>query len=888
MLKSAIAVWHRLRAIVLRRRLDRDLDDEIAFHLGMREAEYRTGGTSAHDARLAARRDFGNVASLKEHTRDMWTFPSFESIRQDVRYAIRTLRRAPAFTSVALLALTLGIAGNTAIFSLVDAVRIRALPYAEPEQLVVLWGNVMRTTLERRGASYPDFLDWRSQAHSFEGMAAQDETMMTLSGVGEAKRIHVETVSAAYFPLLRVSAAHGRTFSADEDAIPQKNPLAVLSDGFWRREFGGDPQIVGRAISLNAQSFTITGVLPPGFRGLSDRADVWIPFVMSDSAEALAERGNRGFQVLARLRPGTPVAAGQTELDIISRRLEQAYPSTNEKRGVEISPLDVELVGNFRPALRLLMVAVAFVLLIACANVANLLLARSEARQREVAVRTAIGAGWSRLLRQMITESAVLMAVAAVAGLALAELALRGLVQLAPISFPSFVQPHVNARVAAFTIAVCAVCALMLGLPPAVHGRVGRLAEALKDSARGSTGRRSQRLRRSLIVAEVALAVVLLVGAGLMIRTVQHLAAIDPGFNPSQVLTARVSIPRAGPDDGDTPAPLAVPARVLLERVRALPGVTAASLVSDPPLSGLSSAVFYTAEGQPAMNAQQRPRAYVHRASPDFFATLQIPLKSGRAFLEQDARPDANVVVVSENVATRFWPGRSAIGQRIKIGGLTSTSPWLSIVGVVGEVKYRGLPENPTRDPDLYFPFLDRNQQVSLVLRSGVDAASLVSPVRQVIRDINPNIPVFAVTTMRDAVDDQTAQSRFTTWLMGAFAGVALLLASVGIYGVMSYLVLRRTREVGIRMALGARPSHVLALVIGQGLRLFVLGMAVGVLAAAALMRLVRTFLFGVSPGDPATFAGVILLLGGGAVLACAVPALRAMRVDPAVALRYE
>ena len=419
----------------------------------------------------------------------MWTFPSFESIRQDVRYAMRTLRRAPAFTSVALLALTLGIAGNTAIFSLVDAVRIRALPYAEPEQLVVLWGNVMRTTLERRGASYPDFLDWRAQAHSFEGMAAQDETMMTLSGVGEAKRIHVETVSAAYFPLLRVNAALGRTFTADEDAIPQKSPVAVLSDGFWKREFGGDPQIVGRAMRLNAQSFTVTGVMPVGFRGLSDRADVFIPFVMSDSADALAERGNRGFQVLARLRPGVSIAAAQAELDIISRRLEQAYPSTNEKRGVEVSPLDVELVGNFRPALRLLMVAVAFVLLIACANVANLLLARSEARQREVAVRTAIGAGWARLLRQMITESAVLMAIAAVAGLALAEIALTGLVQLAPISFPSFVQPHVNARVAAFTIAICAACALMLGLAPAVHGRIGRLAEALKDSARGSTGR---------------------------------------------------------------------------------------------------------------------------------------------------------------------------------------------------------------------------------------------------------------------------------------------------------------------------------------------------------------------------------------------------------------
>jgi putative ABC transport system permease protein len=817
----------------------------------------------------------------------MRSFLSFDSLWQDIRYACRTLRRAPAFTTVALLALTLGIAGNTAIFSLVDAVRLRSLPYAEPERLVVLWGNVMRTTLERRGASYPDFLDWRAQARSFEGMAAADATMMTFSGIGDAIRIPVETVSAAYFPILRTTAALGRPFSADEDAIPQKSAVVVLSDGLWRRQFGGDPQIVGRTITLDARSFTVTGVMPAGFRGLTDQADAWIPFVMSDSADSLAARGNRGFQVLARLRPGVTLAAAQTELDIISRRLEQAYPDTNEKRGVEVSPLDVELVGNFRPALRLLMAAVAFVLLIACANVANLLLARSEARQREIAVRTAIGAGWPRLVRQMITESAVLTTVAAVAGLVLAEVALGTLVRVSPITFPSFVQPHVNMRVAAFTIGVCAVCALLLGLAPAMHGRIGRLAEALKDSARGSTGQRSQRLRRGLIVVEVALAVVLLVGAGLMIRTVQHLAAIDPGFDATNVLSARVSIPRAAPASADVPGPLVVPARVLLERVRAVPGVTAASLVSDPPLSGLSSAVFYTAEGQPAMNAQQRPRAYVHRASPEFFATLQIPMKDGRTFLDQEARPDTNVVVVSEHVASRFWPNVSAVGKRIKIGGLTSSSPWLSIVGVVGEVKYRGLPDNPTRDPDLYFPFLDRTAQVSLVLRTAVDAGSLVPAVRQAIRDVNANVPVFAVAVMRDAVDAQTAQSRFTTWLMGAFAGVALLLAAVGIYGVMSYLVLQRTREMGIRMALGATRHEIVSLVVGGGAVLIGVGVAIGAVASLLLARVAESLFYGVSVRDAATIVaiGVLALVG---LAACYLPAARAARIDPLAALRVE
>ena len=888
MLTAFIAIWHRLRSIVLRRRLDRDLDEEIAFHLSMRAADYRTDGASAKQAQTAARRDFGNVTSLKEQTRDMWTFPSFESVRQDIRYAARTLWRSPGFTIVALLALTLGIAGNTAIFSLVDAVHMRALPYAEPERLVVLWGNVLRTTLERRGASYPDFLDWRAQTRSVEGMAAADDTMMTLSGEGEAARIHVETVSAAYFPLLRVQAATGRTFTADEDAVPQKVAVAVISDGFWRRRFGGDPSIVGHTMLLNGQAFTVTGVMPDGFRGLTDRADAWIPFVMSDSAEALAERGNRGFQVLARLKPGTTLSAVQQELDVISRRLEDAYPATNEKRGVEVSPLDVELVGDFRPGLRLLMVAVVFVLLIACANVANLLLARSEARQREIAVRTAIGAGWSRLLRQMITESTVLMSVAAVVGIGLAELALSLLPEFAPVSFPSFVQPHVNARVALFTVGVCALCALVLGLAPAVHGRIACLAEALKDSARGSSGQRASRVRRALIVVEVALAVVLLVGAGLMMRTVQHLSAIDPGFNPTNVLTARVSIPRLeGGATPDAPSPLVVPARVLLDRVRGLPGVSAASLVSDPPLSGLSSAVFYAAEGQPAMNAQQRPRAYVHRTTPDLFATLQIPLRDGRTFLERETTQPADVVIVSENVAKRFWPGQSATGKRIKLGGLSSSNPWLTIVGIVGEVKYRGLPDNPTRDPDLYFPFQDRNQQISLVIRSAVDASSLVAPVRQVIRDINPNIPVFSVATLQDMVADQTAQSRFITWLMGGFGGVALLLAAVGIYGVMSYLVLQRRREVGIRMALGATPREIVRLVVSGGAVLIALGVVIGTVAALLLQTVAATMFYGVTVRDGASLIAIGLLALVG-LAACYVPAIRAARIDPLMALRVD
>ena len=819
---------------------------------------------------------------------DMWTFPSFESVRQDVRYALRTLRRSPAFAGVAIIVLALGIAGNTAMFSMVDAVRLRALPYAESDRLVILWGNVMRAKLERRGASYPDFLDWRGQATTFEGMAAADETRMTLSGAGEATRILVETVSASYFPLLRVNAAAGRTFVADEDVVPQKVAVVVLSDPFWRRQLSADPQIVGKALVLDARPYTVVGIMPPGFRGVGDRADVWVPFVMSDSAEGLAQRGSRGFQVLSRLKPGVSHAQAQAELDTISRRLEQAYPDTNEKRGVEVSPLDEELLGGFRPALSALMIAVAFVLLIACANVANLLLARSEARQREIAVRTAVGAGLSRILRQLVTESLVLTGISAVLGLGIAAAGLRILLQTSPVTFPSFVHPHIDLRVALFTGVVSVAAGILLGLAPAMHSRVSRLSDALKESARGSEGTRARKVRSVLVVAEVSLAVLLLVGAGLMIRTVQHLVAIDPGFNPDRLLTARVSIPRqatAGPSDG--PAPLVVAARTLLDRVRALPGVAGASLASDPPLSGLDSAVFYSAEGQGVANAQTMPRAYVHRVMPEFFATLGIPLKHGRTFLESESTPASRVVLVSENVATRFWPGQDPIGKRLKLGGVASQNPWLTIVGVAGEVKYRGLPENPTADPDLYFPFIDRAQQVSMVVRTTGDPASLVPSVRQAIRDVDPNTPVFGVFTMTERIADQTAQFRFVMWIMGAFASMALLLSAIGIYGVMSYLVSRRTRELGIRMALGANRREIVRLIVGGGARLIAAGIFLGAGASIALQRVMGALIYNASILDGATAVAIGSLAASG-LLACYLPALRAARVDPLVALRAD
>ena len=888
-----LTLVHWLAALLRRRRLERDLDEELAFHLAMREAEYRRDGITGAAARHAARRRFGNVAYLKEECRDMWTFYPLETLRQDVRYALRTLRKSPGFTIVAVLALAIGIGANTAIFSLIDAIREKALPYKDPSTLVELWGNVVRAKVERRGASYPDYLDWRARSKSFEDVAAFDGQLMTLVGSEDPERINTEFVSAPYFSLLGVSPARGRVFQAEEDAVAKPAQVVVLSDGLWKRRFGADPQIVGRTLTLccAARQYTVVGVMPPGFKGLSDIAELWVPFAMYAPPSTMAERGSRGFAALARLKPGVGMGTAQRELDGISRQLEREYPLTNEKRAVELTPLDVELVGPLRPALLTLMAAVAFVLLIACANVANLLIARSEARRREIAVRTALGAGRARLLRQLITEGCVLTLIGAAIGLLLARASVAVLIAQSPVTFPSFVSPGLDLRIAAFTVAVSLACGILVGLAPGLQARSIDLSGALKESARGSDGRHTQRVRNALVVTELSLAVVLLVGAGLMIRSVRNLAALNPGFDPDSVLTLHVSIPRTSTAPltaaTQTPSPPVVYSRALLDRLRAVPGVASVALGSDLPLDGNASASLYTAEGQPATNAQNVPRAYNHRVSPDFFGALRIPFVSGRTFTDAEATAGSPAVIVSERVVKRFWPGQDPIGKRIKFGPIASTGAWLTIVGVVGEVKYRALPDNPTTDPDIYLPFIDRNSQVAVVVRTSVTPAALVAPLRAVVRSADPSIPIYGVAPMADLIASQTSQSRFTMWLMGVFAAVALSLAVIGIYGVMSYLVTQRTREIGIRLALGAGGRDILGLVVGNGARLIGAGIAIGLAASFALQRLVSSLLFGVTAAD-AVSGGAVAILSVVALVACYLPAIRATRVSPLNALRYE
>jgi predicted permease len=885
---DVIGIWRRLTALVRRRRIDRDIDDELAFHLAMRRADLAHDG--AADPDRAARRHFGNVALVRDRTRDMWTFPSFESVVQDARFAVRTLIKAPGFTLVAVFALAVGIGANTAIFSLVDSMLVRGLPYPESERLVVLIGDVRRQAVERRGGSYPDFLDWRAQAASYDGMAAYVGSTTTVGGgSGDPERIGIEAVSAPYFDVLGVSPVAGRVFRPDEDEAAGRDAVVVMGHDLWQRRFGGDPAVLGRTILLGANPYQIIGVMPAGFTGLTDQAELWMPFMMSGFT--LDQRGSRYLQAVARLRPGASVEQATTEIDGIAARLEAAYPDTNDARGVEIAPLSTLTFGPLRPAVLALMAAVSFVLLIACANVANLLIGRSELRQKEIAVRSALGAGRGRLLRQLVTESCVLAGIGAALGVLLAKVALDLLVASTPLTLPTFVEPGLNLPVLAFTSAVALACGLLLGVAPALHSRTGRIGDVLKDSARGSSGAATHRLRGVLVVAEVSLAVVLLAGAGMMIQTVRNLAAIDPGYDVDDVLTLNVSVPRRAGDatasaSNPAPPPFVTPPRDLVARLEALPGVTAASLSSDYPLSGNSSAVFYAAEGDDTTAAGTRPRAYVHRVTPGFFDTLGIPIVQGRTFLESELTADAASIVVSEGVVQRFWPGQNAAGKRVKLGSLAADTPWLSIVGVVPEVRFRGLPENPTGDPDLYFPYVDRGIQAVMV-RTAVPPESVAASVRGEIRLASPDIVVYDVSTMATLAGAQTAQPRFTTWLMGVFAGVALLLSVVGIYGVMSYLVTQRSREFGIRLALGAGRMEIVRLVLGHGTRLIAVGLAIGAAAAFGLSRLLDALVFQVAVTDLSA-AAAVALLAFVAVAACVIPALRATRVEPVVALRSE
>ena len=802
--------------------------------------------------------------------------------------SLRVLAKNRSFAAVSLLTLALGIGATTAVFSVVNAVLIRPLPYRDPDRLVMLWGNVERTVVERRGTSIPDFVDWRDKSKSFESMAVVWNQNFTLYAPEASERIPGEVVSASYFAVLGITAAEGRVFLPEEDIRYDGPPVALLGAGLFKRRFGGDAGLVGKTLQMNGRSFTLVGVLPEGFRGMSDEAEIWIPVAAAALGDGANERGNRGFPALARLARGVSREQAQAEMDSIAGQLREAYPGTNEGRGVEVASLRDEVVGDVRPVLIVLFAAVGFVLLIACTNVANLLLARAEARRSEMAVRIALGATPARIRRQLIVETLTLTLIGAALGALLASWSTDALLAASPAELPRFAKVGVDFEVIGFATLVSVLAGLALGIAPTLSPSMLGGQDVLRESTARSGGRGGRdRYRKILVVSEVALAIPLLVGAGLFIRSFQKLTTLHPGFEPAGLLTLRVGLSeRPAEQPGTERSTKAVP--ILLESLAALPSVEAVSFASDLPLAGGSSAIFYTAEGQPEVTAQDQPRAYVHRVTPGFFRTLGARLLRGRDFTLSDLTGDSRAVIVSEGVARRFWPGEEPLGKRIKTGRADSKSPWLEIVGVVGDMNYRALPRNPTSDPDLYFPFSEEAQFFSALVRTSAAPTSLLPALRTQLFSLDKRAVTYNTASMEERVRRENARSRFSGWLMSLFALAALVLTLVGIYGVMTHVVTERTQEIGIRMALGAAEGQVVRMIALGSLGPVGLGLGLGLLVTLALTRLVQSLLFGVSATDPFVLAGGSLLLLALALLAAYVPARRASRLDAVTALRYE
>ena len=801
-----------------------------------------------------------------------------ETLFRDIRYGIRSLLKRPGFTAVALIALTLGIGANTAIFSLVNAVLLRPLPFAEPDRLVWMFGNVRNGT-NRASVSPLDFLDYRKQNTTFEEFAAQLSfpAHANLTGNGEPERLTVAAVTGNYFKTLGATAALGRTFQL-ENETPGRELVTVLSYGLWQKRFGGDPNIVNKTVALDGKKIEVIGVMPKDFN-FPQTAELWIPLNF-DASPGMKQRKAHFMRPIGKLKPGVTIAQAQADTDIIARRLEEQYPDTNKAWNLRLVSLREQLVGNTRPTLLLLFGAVGFVLLIACANVANLLLVRAATREREIALRTALGAGRFRIVRQMITESVLLSLVGGTLGALLAIWGVDLLVTLSAGSIPATAHVQIDATVLVFTFLVSLVTGVLFGLAPALRTMKLNLSESLKEGGRtGSEGGKRNRTRSVLVVLESAVAVVLLIGAGLLIRSLVQLQNTNPGFDAHNVLTMRVDLSE---DKYSTPEKSGGFFTELESRVGSLPGVESVGFVTELPLSGQPNDMPFSVEGRPAASISESLDADFRRVNLQYFKALRIPLLRGRNFTEQEVKQSAKVLVISELLASQVFPNEEPLGKRLIM--VMGKDPW-EIIGVVGDIRHRSLESQPF--PAMYMPS-NQTGGTNLVIRTQGDPANLAAAVRKEVQAIDPDQPVAAVRTMDEWVDTSVAQPRYRTALLGLFALLALVLASTGIYGVMSYSVTQRTHEIGVRMALGAKRRDVLGMVVRQGMVLVVAGVAIGLLGAFALTRVMSSLLFGVTAKDPITFVVVATLLTLVAFVACYIPARRATKVDPLVALRYE
>jgi predicted permease len=870
-----------------------ELDAELSFHLERQIEENLVSGMPPGEARRAALRAVGGLTQYQEECRDMRRVKFIENFVQDLRFGIRTQRQTPAFTAVAILTLALGIGANTAIFSVVRAALLRPLPYAQPDRLITL-GEVrseeelsQALSPESWNASYPDYLDWRKQSKTFESLAGFTGDGFTLRGAGEPETVNAVQATTNFFSTLGVKTFLGRDFRAGEDVAA--GPFAaILTHSYWTSRFGGDPRVVGRSIQLDSNSVTIVGVLPAGFEfAPRGNAQLWVPLHIT--GDLVTRRSLRWLSVIGRLARGATPVQSRVEMHLIAARLAAAYPGQNGALRMVMAPLRDRIVGQIRPLLLVLFGAVAFVLLIACANVANLLMARATRRSKEFAVRIALGAGRGRLASQLLAESLIVASGGAALGLFIAHFGTRLLIAAIPQavldSMPFLRDAHADTMVLAFLFATLIFTGVAFGLAPALEVFNRNVGTTLKDESRGTSGGVRTRLRHALVIAEIAFSLVLLVGAGLMLKSLTALLHHNPGFDTRRLLTFSVFLPPVRyPKD---PGILRFD-RDFMDRMRALPGFVGVASTSVVPLTGGGNTIRFAIEGHPTATGQEH-ECDIRDVSAGYFSMMGIPLVAGRFFNDADDAPAGPMrVIVNQAWVKRNLPGEYPIGKRIKFT-YSPTQPYRQIAGVVGDIAEAGL--DSAGEPMLFAPFRqDAGRFITYMVRTAGDPGRAIGAARAALRNADPQL----ITILPITMDQIVAQSpsvflrRYPSFLIGSFAGLALILAMVGLYGLISYSVSQRTRELGIRMALGAQPGDVVRLVLGEGARLTAIGVGVGVFAALALTQLMRSLLFGVSAVDPLTFAGVAVLLTLVAAVACYIPARRAMRTDPIIALRYE
>jgi putative ABC transport system permease protein len=884
-----------------RERMMDDLDRDIREHIEMETQDNIDRGMPPEEARYAAVRKFGNVTRVKEDTRDVWSFAWLEQLGQDIRYALRMLRKAPGFTAVAVLTIALGIGATTAIFSLVDATLLHPLPYPQPEQLVRVEDDLPGVGARDVGISVPEWHDLQ-RSGIFEYVSLAVYGPVNLTGSSQPTRARYSGVAPNYFALLGVKPQLGRTFDP-EDQTPGFTLEVLISDGLWKRAFAADPGILGKSLRLDNDLYTVIGVMPAGFhdpgRTTEQRnIEVWaaVGFAVPGRTPPLRNRRRTGAAI-ARIKPGLTIAAAQSQLDALVASLQKEFPEDYPLQSawtVRLVPLEETVVGNARQSLILLLGAVGLVLLIGCVNVANLLLARASARGREMAVRQALGAARKRLISQLLTEGLLLSLVGGLAGLTILLCARGFLVRLVPDSLPHLNDISISWGVLLFALGASLVAGAIFGVTPALHAGRADLTQALKQEGRGSTGSREQgRTRRALVVTEFALSLVLMIAAGLLLRSFWDLLNVSLGFNPQNVMAVRTWLPEPNDPKTDiygTPAQEAPFIRELLRRGRTLPGVEEIALGNRAsiPLNHDPTQSPLVLEGR-EIQSKQPPLVETSSVTPDYFHLLGVTLQRGRLFGEMDNETAPAVAVINEAFARTYWPSGDPLGERLKLS--PEDSSWTTVVGVIADARTESLVESSV--PQIYTslyqaPSQGASKELVIFLRGRLDPAATPVELREQVQAVNPELPVFGAQTLNDALSASLSERRFSMEMVGLFALTALLLAGLGIYGVISYIVSERTHEIGIRLALGAQSRNILRMVLRQGLGLAIAGAAVGLVCALIVSHLMAGLLYGVRPTDPVTFAGVALLLIGVALLACYIPARRAIRVDPLVALRHE